>query len=165
MTGSATGKASPSPTDSRRRRISPLICQLRWDDWPSPLTGRSASVSVSNIPVEDIKQWRGQDVIDPEAKRLGRLLEILYDTQTDTPAFALVRSGHLGGRRVTLVPLSGASAGQDYLRVAIEKGAFKDAPSFDPEQELSAEDEARAYDYYGITYPRSDLSGRVLAKH
>jgi hypothetical protein len=122
-------------------------------------------VSVSNIQVEDIKQWRGQDVIDPEAKKLGRLAEILYDTETDTPAFAVVRSGRLGGRHATLVPLSGASAGQDYLRVAVEKRAFKDAPSFDPERELSAEDEARAYEYYGITYPRSDLSGRVLAKH
>jgi hypothetical protein len=122
-------------------------------------------VSVSDIPVEDIKQWRGQDVIDPNAKKLGRLVEILYDTQTDTPAFALVRSGHLGGRRVTLVPLSGASAGPGYLRVSVEKGAFKDAPSFDPELELSAEDEAHAYDYYGIAYPRSDPSARVLAKH
>lgn len=122
-------------------------------------------MNVSNIAIEDVKQWRGQEVIDSEAKKLGRLEEILYDTQTDTPAFAVVRSGHLGGRHVTLVPLSGASAGQQYLRVAVEKSAFKDAPSFDPERELSAEDEARAYDYYGITYPRSDLSGRMLAKH
>ena len=122
-------------------------------------------MSDSNITVEDIKQWRGQDVIDPEAKKLGRLVEILYDTEADTPAFAVVRSGHVGGRRATLVPLSGASAGQDYLRVAVEKHAFKDAPSLDPERELSAEDEAGAYDYYGIAYPRGDLSGRVLAKH
>jgi hypothetical protein len=122
-------------------------------------------VSVDDIPVEDIKQWRSRDVIDPEAKKLGRLVEILYDTQTDMPAFALVRSGHVGGRRVTLVPLSGASAGQDYLRVAVEKSTFKHAPSFDPEHELSAEDEARAYDHYGLAYPGSDLSGRLLAKH
>lgn len=122
-------------------------------------------MSVGEIPVEDITQWRGQDVIDPQTKKLGRLVEILYDTQTDTPAFGLVRSGHVGGRRGTLVPLNGASAGQDYLRVSVEKGAFKDAPSFDPQLELTAEDEARAYDYYGITYPRSDPSARVLAKH
>jgi hypothetical protein len=122
-------------------------------------------MSISDIPVEDIKQWWGQEVIDPEAKKLGRLVEILYDTQTDTPAFALVRSGHLGGRRVTLVPLSDALAGQDYLKVTIAKGAFKDAPSFEPERELSAEDEARAYDYYGLAYPSSDVYTRVLAKH
>ena len=126
--------------------------------------GKIERVSISDIPVEDIKQWRGQDVIDPQAKKLGRLVEILYDTQTDTPAFALVRSGHVGGRRITLVPLSGASAGHGYLRVSVEKGAFKDAPSFDPDRELSTEDEARAYDYYGFAYPQ-DLSGRVLAKH
>lgn len=122
-------------------------------------------MSVADITVEDIKQWRGQDVIDPNAKKLGRLVEILYDTQTDTPAFAVVRSGHVGGRRVTLVPLSGALAGHGYLRVSVEKGSFKDAPSFDPERELSAEDEAHAYDYYGIAYPQSDPSARVLAKH
>jgi hypothetical protein len=101
----------------------------------------------------------------PEGKPLGRLVEILYDTQTDTPAFAVVRSGHLAARHVTLVPLNGALAGQDYLRVAIEKGAFKDAPSFDPEREFSAEDEARSYDYYGFAYPQGDRSGRLLAKH
>jgi hypothetical protein len=122
-------------------------------------------MTVSDIPVEDIKQWRGQDVIDPGAKKLGRLVEILYDTQTDTPAFAVIRSGHLGGRRVTLVPLDGALAGQDYLRVPVEKGAFKDAPSFDPEVELSADDEASAYEYYGLSYPQNDRSGRLLAKH
>lgn len=122
-------------------------------------------MSFDDIPVEDIKQWRGQDVIDPKAKKLGRLVEILYDTQTDTPAFALIRTGHVGGRRVALAPLSGASAGQDYLRVSIEKGAFKDAPSFDPDLELTADDEARAYEYYGIAYPRGDPSARVLAKH
>lgn len=127
--------------------------------------GKIESVSGGDIPVEDIKQWRGLDVIDPEAKKLGRLVEILYDTQTDTPAFALVRSGHMGGRRITLVPLSGASAGHDYLRVSVEKGAFKAAPSFDPERELSADDEAHAYDFYGIAYPRSDPGARVLAKH
>ena len=104
-------------------------------------------------------------MIDSEAKKLGRLVEILYDTQTDTAAFALVGSGHMRRRRVTLVPLSGASAGQAYLRVAVKKGAFKDAPSFDPERELDAEDEARAYDYYGVAYPRNEPSGRVLAKH
>jgi PRC-barrel domain len=122
-------------------------------------------VSDPQIQVEDIKQWRGLDVIDPEAKKLGRLVEILYDTQTDTPAFALVRTGHVGGRRTTLVPLGGAMVGHDYLRVSVEKGAFKDAPSFDPERELTVEDEADAYDYYGIAYPRSDPSARVLAKH
>jgi hypothetical protein len=122
-------------------------------------------VSGGDIAVENIKQWRGQDVVDPEAKKLGRLVEVLYDTQTDTSAFGLVRSGHVGGRRVTLVPLSGASAGQDYLRISVEKGAFKDAPTFDPGREISAEDEAEAYEYYGIAYPGNDPSTRVLAKH
>jgi hypothetical protein len=129
------------------------------------LNGKTGDMSGSDIPVEDIKQWRGQDVIDSEDKKLGRLVEVLYDTQSDTPAFALVRNGHMRRRRVTLVPLSGASAGQVYLRVAVKKGVFKDAPSFDPERELDAEDEARAYGYYGVAYPRNEASGRVLAKH
>ena len=52
-----------------------------------------------------------------------------------------------------------------FYGVKVEKGSFKGAPSFDPERELSVEDEALAYDYYGVGYPRGDLTGRLLAKH
>lgn len=118
----------------------------------------------SAISVEDIKQWRGQDVIDPEGKKLGTLEEIMYDTGADLPAFAAVKSGLLG-KRLTLVPLPGSMVGQSYLRVRIEKGNFKNAPTFDSGAELSANDEAEAYKFYGLEYGGDAQTARRLAKH
>ena len=124
-----------------------------------PLTAATAS-----ILVEDVKDWRGQDVIDRGSDKLGKLDEVYYDTEVDLPAFAAVKSGLLG-KHVTLVPLRQATVGQSYLRLTITKDQFKDAPSVDPDAELTAEDEARAFGYYGLDYRAAADGARRLAKH
>jgi hypothetical protein len=127
------------------------------------MTAPSAATA-NSIPIEDPKQWRGRSVLDRDGQKLGRLDEVYYDTQTDTPAFAAVKSGRFG-KRVALIALAGATAGQEYLRLAIDKDRFKGAPSFDPDAELSGEDEASAYGYFGIDYQASATGARRLAKH
>jgi hypothetical protein len=122
------------------------------------------SATATSIPIEDIKQWRGQDVLDPADEKLGKLEEVFYDTETDMPAFAAVKSG-VFGKHLTLVTLAGATAGIAYLRVTVDKAAFKDAPSFDPEAELSIDDEAEAYHYFGLGYRPVGQGARRLAKH
>ncbi|MDX6689183.1 MAG: hypothetical protein QOG15_640 [Solirubrobacteraceae bacterium] len=116
------------------------------------------------IPVEDVKQWVGQEVLDLRDDKLGKLEDVFYDTETDLPVFAAVRSG-LFGKHLTLVALRGASAGRDYLRAAIDKSAFKKAPSFDPAAELTIDDETAAYEHYGLEYRPTDAGTRRLAKH
>ena len=116
------------------------------------------------IAVEDVKEWRGQDVIDPAGEKLGKLEEVYYDTETDAPAFAAVKSG-LFGRRLTLVPFAGATVGRSHLRVRAAKDEFKDAPSFDPDAELGADDEASTYRHYGLEYVPVGQGARRLAKH
>src|SRR5215217_1242120 len=74
----------------------------------------------NSIVIEDIKDWRGQDVVDSEGDKLGKLEEVYYDTESDVPAFCAVKSG-LVGKHITLVPLAGATAGQSYIRVATAK--------------------------------------------
>jgi hypothetical protein len=123
-----------------------------------------ASATTTSIAVEDIKEWRGEDVVDLHDDKLGKLEEVYYDTETDAPAFAAVKSG-LFGKRLTLVPLAGATAGRSRLRVRAAKEEFKDAPSFDPDAELSADDEAPTYRYYGIEYLPVGQGARRLAKH
>ena len=119
---------------------------------------------MSAIPIEDLKAWSGQDVVDAQGDRLGKLEEVLYDTETDTPAFAAVKSGTFG-KHLTLVSLAGASAGQAYLRVSVDKKQFKKAPSFDPDAELTMDDEASAYEFYGLEYQPAGQGARRLAKH
>jgi uncharacterized protein YrrD len=116
------------------------------------------------IPIEDVKEWFGTDVLDPQGEKLGKLEEVFYDTESDMPAFAAVKSG-IFGKHLTLVALAGASAGHAYLRVAVDKDRFKKAPSFDPASELTMEDESGAYGYYGLEYRPLDQGARRLAKH
>ncbi len=116
------------------------------------------------IMIEDVKEWRGQDVFDAQREKLGKLDEVYYDTETDLPAFAAVKSGVIG-KHVTLVALAGASAGQSYLRVAVAKSQLKGAPSFDPDAELTAADEETVYSHFGMTYSPAVEGARRLAKH
>jgi uncharacterized protein YrrD len=115
------------------------------------------------FPVENIAEWRGQDVVDTSGNKLGRLEQIYFDGETDEPVFAGVKSGRLS-RSLTLVPLAHASVGRDFVRVQRTKGEFKKAPSFDADSELSLNDEARAYRYYGLEYAPAGSGARRLAK-
>ena len=116
------------------------------------------------ITIEDVKQWRGQDVIDGAGDKLGKLEEVYYDTETDAPAWGAVKSGVVG-KHITLVPLAGCVAGQSHLRVTIDKDVFKKAPTLDTEVELTPEDEAASYGHYGFEYRAAGAGGRRLAKH
>src|SRR6478735_1240918 len=109
------------------------------------------SATAAQIAVEDVKEWRGETVLGPGDEKNGKLEEIYYDTETDLPAFAAVKSGTLS-RRLTLVPLAGATAGRSHLRVSVDKDTFKQAPSFDTDTELGSDDEAEIYGFYGIGY-------------
>ena len=108
--------------------------------------------------------WCGQDVLDPSGEKLGKLDQVFWDTEIDTPAFAAVKSGTIG-KHLTLVSLAGATAGQSYLRVGVDESRFKKAPSFDQDAELTAEDEISAYEYFGLDYRPPDAGARRLAKH
>jgi hypothetical protein len=115
------------------------------------------------IPVENIAEWRGQDVIDAAGEKLGKLEEVYFDGETDEPAFAGAKSGRLS-KRLTLIPLAKASVGREYLRVAHPKGEVKKAPSFDTDVELTLDDEAATYRHYGLEYTPAGAGSRRLAK-
>jgi uncharacterized protein YrrD len=115
------------------------------------------------IPVENITEWRGQDVLDAVGEKLGKLEEVYFDGETDSPVFAAVKSGRLS-KSLTLVPLDKASVGRDYVRVNRAKGEFKKAPSFDTDVELTLDDEATTYAHYGLEYTPAGEGARRLAK-
>ena len=115
------------------------------------------------IPVENITDWRGQDVLDAVGEKLGKHEEIYIDGESDAPVFAAVKSGRLN-KSHTLVPLDKASVGRDYVRVDRAKGEFKKAPSFDTDIELTLDDEASTYRHYGLEYMPAGEGARRLAK-
>ena len=102
--------------------------------------------------IEQISEWRGQDVLDPRDNKVGRLEEIYHDKHASTPGFACVKTGLLG-RRLSFVPLAGASMARDHVRVAYMADQIKRAPSAEPDGMLTAQEESALFDHYGLQGP------------
>jgi uncharacterized protein (TIGR02271 family) len=98
----------------------------------------------------DVLEWRGRTVVDRDGEKIGKLDEIYVDRETNEPEWALVNTG-LFGTKSSFVPLKGAAAaGADDVRVAYAKDQVKDAPSIDPDGELSQQEEKGLYRHYAI---------------
>ncbi len=115
------------------------------------------------VELDNIRDWRGQEVVDGDGEKIGKLEDIYFDIDSDEPHFARVSTG-LFGRRLTFIPLMDAVAGRDSLQVAFEKDRVKDAPTIDPDGELSDQEEADLYRFYGLDYAPSSTGGRRLAR-
>jgi uncharacterized protein (TIGR02271 family) len=112
------------------------------------------------VDTENIQELRGEQVVDRDGDKIGKLEEIYLDQETGKPEWALVKTG-LFGSASTFVPLSGATREDDALRVPYEKSHVKDAPSMEADGKLSDDEEARLYRHYGFDYdaPAGDVDG------
>lgn len=108
------------------------------------------------LSVEQIHEWRGQDVLDADGERIGKLDEVYYDAISGEAAFASVKSG-LMGRRSNLVPLAGATVGRDYVRITHTAAVVERAEAGEDEGTLDAAAVRGATEAYGIEIP-SDAS-------
>ena len=114
--------------------------------------------------VVNITEWRGQDVLDRSGQKIARLEDVYYDTESDEAVFLSMKTGLLG-RNVTFVPVADALFGRNYVRVAFDKAMVTDAPSIEPDGELTAEGESRLFGYYGLEYaPPPGQGVRRLAR-
>ncbi|KIF73111.1 photosystem reaction center subunit H [Streptomyces sp. 150FB] len=113
---------------------------------------------------DDIREWRGHDVVDTEKRKIGTLEAVYVDTTTDVPVFATVTVGMPTKRRLIFVPLTDATVGPGYLKVLWDKKLVKDAPSIDLDGELPAEDEPRVFSHYGLAYKTGAAGERQLAR-
>jgi uncharacterized protein (TIGR02271 family) len=99
--------------------------------------------------VTEAYEWRGRNVVTSDGDKIGRLEEIYLDTETGQPEWATVATG-LFGAQLTFVPLVEVDHQRGEVVVPYSKGQVKDAPSVDPDGQLSHEEEARLYSHYGI---------------
>ncbi len=101
------------------------------------------------IAIQRIEDWRGQAVVDRDGETLGKLDEVFYAPGTPEPVLIAVKSGLLG-RKASLIPLHGASAGRDHIQVAHDK-ATVDATADVHRGETPTVDELTALgEAYGI---------------
>ena len=114
--------------------------------------------------VENIADWRGKGIVDRDGDKIGKLEDVYYDAETDEPVFGTVKEG-LFGKHLTFVPLRGATASPDGLKVRASKEEVKDAPDLDPGAQLDQAAEASIYGHFGLGYaPATNPSGRRLAR-
>ena len=112
---------------------------------------------------EDIREWRGHNVVDNSGSKIGELEALYVDTRTDEYAFGTVKMGRLSRSRLVFVPLAGAKVGPGYLKVAFAKKLVRDAPSIDTDGELLAPDEPGVFRHYELPYDAGETE-RLLAR-
>jgi uncharacterized protein (TIGR02271 family) len=100
---------------------------------------------------------RGSNLVGKKGQKLGQIEDIYLDRETEKPEWALVNTG-LVGVGSSFVPLAQASQKESNIRVPYDKNKVKGAPSMEPDGELSQQEEAELYRYYGLEYSeyRSD---------
>lgn len=104
------------------------------------------------FPAENLRDWRGENVIDPDGEKIGDLEAVYVDTTTDEPAFATVKVGFIGRHRLIFVPLLGATVTPKAVRVRYDKKLAGGAPGIDLDGELAAADEPAVFAHYGLPY-------------
>ena len=100
--------------------------------------------------IDEVRTWAGREAVGPDGDKIGKVDHLYLDRQTGEPTFAAVKTG-LFGTSDSLVPVEGASLTGDQVRVAFDKAKIKGAPNVEADKELSEQEEARLYEYYGIS--------------
>lgn len=98
----------------------------------------------------------GNDLYDAEGDKIGEIVDVYLDDDTDRPEWFAVRTGFFG-TRVSFVPIEGGAFRDDELHVEFTKHQVKDSPHVEADGRLSEEEEAELYRHYGRQYgePRS----------
>lgn len=104
------------------------------------------------VEVERIADWKGQDVVDRDGEKIGKLEEVYSEVGRNEPAIGAVKTGVIGRGR-HLVPLTGASLGRGYIRVTVTKDEVKAAPTVDSSGQMTREEEIAYAGHYGLPEP------------
>ena len=101
------------------------------------------------ISMETSSLLEGTLVRGSDDTKLGTVVAVYYDNDTDRPQWVTVRSG-LFGSHVSVVPLLDAEFDGSELRVPYDKEKLRAAPHHNPGGELSPKDEEDLFRYYGL---------------
>ncbi len=106
---------------------------------------------------DDAVQMRGMTAVDRDGDKLGKIEDIYLDQETGKPEWIALKTGMFGGH-LSFVPLADARQDGDTITVPYDKAKVKDAPRVDADGQLSQDEEAGLYRYYGLDYSeaRSD---------
>lgn len=107
------------------------------------------------MQVEDIAEWTGQDVVDVEGDKIGKLEEVYAEVGGTQPVMGAVKVGLIGAHH-HLVPLTEVSLSRGYLRVPFTKEQVTSAPEASEARHVSRADEIAFARHYGFTVAEGD---------
>jgi uncharacterized protein (TIGR02271 family) len=102
-----------------------------------------------NLTFQDVRPLVGGQLVDADGSKVGTIEDIYLDNETQRPEWALVHTGLLG-RKLSYVPLTGASPSDGKLKAGFKESQIKAAPSVDPDGELTPDEEGTLYQHYGV---------------
>lgn len=101
------------------------------------------------ISRDQLKTLHGKTLLGTDGDTLGTVDTLYADRENGEPTFTTVHTGLIEGR-TSFVPLAQADVRGDDVVVPYGAELVQDAPSIDPDGELSPEEEQRLYDHYGL---------------
>jgi sporulation protein YlmC with PRC-barrel domain len=110
------------------------------------------------MEIERIEQWEGQNVVDRDGEKIGKLEDVYFETGSRDAVFGCVKTGMLG-RRHFLVPLAGATVSRERVRVAYHHDQVTDAPQIEPGATLESAMEQELARHYEIELTASPAGG------
>ncbi|QNG36520.1 PRC-barrel domain containing protein [Geodermatophilaceae bacterium NBWT11] len=117
------------------------------------------------IPAGNIRDWRGENVVDNEGHKIGSLESVYVDVVSDEPSFIGVEIGGLiGGKSLVFIPLKDSTVGPREVRVSYPRDLAKAAPNIDTDGELTAEEEPKVFAHYQLPYATGPNGERQLAR-
>jgi sporulation protein YlmC with PRC-barrel domain len=110
------------------------------------------------MEIEQIEEWAGQNVVDCDGEKIGKLEDVYFEADSRNAVFGCVKAGMLG-RRHFLVPLADASVSRDHIRVAYSQDQIKDGPQTEPGATLESGMEQELARHYELDLPASPAWG------
>ena len=89
----------------------------------------------------------GQNAVDADGAKIGKIGQIYLDDQTGRPVWVTVHTGMFGSKE-SFAPLYGSSVDGDTLKLAVTKDLVKDAPGVDADGHTSDEENDALYTHY-----------------
>ncbi|MEU3949538.1 DUF2382 domain-containing protein [Streptomyces sp. NPDC029526] len=105
------------------------------------------------ITRDEIPTLLDHPVYDGEGNKIGDAKHVFFDDMSGRPEWVSVKTGMFGSSE-SFVPIHDATLVEDHLEVPYGKDKVKGAPKVDVDAggHLSASEEHRLYDYYGINW-------------
>ncbi len=113
---------------------------------------------------EQVLESRGSNLLAEDGSKLGTIVDIYIDQDTQDPEWALVKTGLVGSSN-NFVPLKEATAEGSDILVPYSEDHVKNAPSMDADGELSQQEEAELYRYYGLDYSEESSDSGLPEGH